>query len=889
MNASFLIDYRLSSEWNGGFTLEIYLTYQGREPLDGYQLDFGLDAELNTLWGADRYETTDTGYRIEDDGQLVPGETVRIKLKALGDDTVMPLSPSVNGVTASLTEGARLLTEALTPPDLLGDDYSFVDNAITVDDGIDAATLNALIAAAPEDATIHLAAGRYLFDESLVIERSDITLTGAGSDDTTLVFTRQALESDTKNAIRISGDEGETVARLASDVQQGDTRLTLGEGHGLAVGDTIRLAQSNDVAFLDAIGDSEWRELDSPLRTSMAQVVAVDGNEIVLDRGVHFDLDAGVTEVDRIEPLTDVRLEGLTVAFTLGEADSSNFSNTLPALSRYHAVEFNATVGAAMKDVAVVDGPSVAFEFSRSLDLDVQEITASGSFNKGSDGNGYAYELRESYDGQFSGLEDSGMRHGVLFASWYSSVGNEIRVTSTDRDINFHGGRDHGNSVHVEQSIRDAGNDKMSTTVWINEGETFGAPTDANANLVTFDYVIGSRRDDIIHASDDGAYLDGALGNDTLIGGRGDDILGGGGGWGTNRLEGGAGDDTALFTGELSDYDIEHLASGEWYVAGNGTRDTLADIERALFADGQLLDLATGAVSQVDARADVAPEAYWASREILDITDAADTAATSSLHASFDVVSRWSSGYVMGVTITNDGDAAVEVDNVALNLASDVHAFYGASLASRQGDDYLVDVTSRSLEAGESMRFSFKAYADTSDIPRDILLNGEPVTIDEGSLPDGSRLASALVDTDRTVTASGDETLTGGSGNDTLIGSAGDNVLMGSLGADRLEGGGGQDRFVWQAATESTPLSIDEIVDFGDDDLIDLSSLDADITQAGRQAFQWLGAESFTGDAGQLRYADDQLQGDINGDGLSDLVIGVQNLNPMDSGFLILS
>ena len=29
--------------------------------------------------------------------------------------------------------------------------------------------------------------------------------------------------------------------------------------------------------------------------------------------------------------------------------------------------------------------------------------------------------------------------------------------------------------------------------------------------------------------------------------------------------------------------------------------------------------------------------------------------------------------------------------------------------------------------------------------------------------------------------------------------------------------------------------------------------------------------------------------GDINGDGLSDLVIGVQNLNPMDSGFLILS
>ena len=193
MNASFLIDYRLSSEWNGGFTLEIYLTYQGREPLDGYQLDFGLDAELNTLWGADRYETTDTGYRIEDDGQLVPGETVRIKLKALGDDTVMPLSPSVNGVTASLTEGARLLTEALTPPDLLGDDYSFVDNAITVlpvsryDDQLRIGIARAIYG------NSHF--WRYAISASpaihIVVERGHVTLTGV----VTNHFDRQLAET----------------------------------------------------------------------------------------------------------------------------------------------------------------------------------------------------------------------------------------------------------------------------------------------------------------------------------------------------------------------------------------------------------------------------------------------------------------------------------------------------------------------------------------------------------------------------------------------------------------------------------------------------------------------------------------------------------------------
>ncbi|GHB24646.1 cellulose binding domain-containing protein [Salinicola rhizosphaerae] len=883
MSSAFLIDYRLTSEWNGGFTLEFYLTNQSESSLNGYQLDFGLDAKIDALWGADSYLTTEAGYRIDNDIRLAPGETTRIKIKALGDETVVPISPRLNGEEIELTDGARQLTEAHTHPDLLGDDYPFSDNAITVDNGIDAATLNALIAAAPEGATIHLAAGRYVFDESLAIERSDITLAGAGSDTTTLVFSQQALASDSTNAIRVSGKEEGVVATLAIHAQQGDTRIELSEGHGLEVGDTIRLSQPNDATFLDAIGDIEWRETDSPLRTSMAQIVAIDGNQVVLDRGIHFDLDAGVTEVEQVEPLTDVRLEGMSVAFTLGEPDDSDFSNTLPALSRYHAVEFNATVGATMKDVEVVDGPSVAFEFSRSLDLDVADITATGSFNKGSDGNGYAYELRESYDGHFSGLVDSGMRHSVLFASWHSSVGNDLRVTSTDRDINFHGGRDHGNTVYVGQSIRDADNDAMSTTVWTNAGEAFGAPTEENANLVTFDYAIGSRRDDVIHASDDGAYLDGALGNDTLLGGNGDDILGGGGGWGENILDGGAGDDTALFIGALSDYDIERLSDDKWHVAGNGSDDTLSDIERALFADGQLMDLATGAISQVEAPGNLSPEHYWASRESL------DTSSVSSLHATFDVVSRWSSGYVMGITITNEGDSAVTTDHIALTIPSDIHTLYGASLVAQQGDEYHLDIGSRTLESGDAMRFSFKAYADTSEIPREIFVGDQAATIDEGSLPDGSRLAEALVDADRVVMATGSGSLVGGSGNDILTGSPEDDILMGSLGADRLEGGGGQDRFVWQAAMESTPLSIDEVLDFCDNDLIDLSSLDANTSQEGQQAFQWQGEDSFTGEAGQLRFANNQLQGDINGDGLSDLVIGFQTLDQLDPGQLILS
>lgn len=597
---------------------------------------------------------------------------------------------------------------------------------IDVDSSTTASELEELIETAPDHATVRLAAGNYLFDDAITINRSDISLVGAGSDRTTLTFSDAALETNTDHAIRVEGGERELIGALASSVDEGERLLRLDEDHDLRPGDSVRLWQDNDEAFFEEIGDTSWRKQEhAELRTSMATVSAVDGTHVTLDRGVHFDLDAGETQIERLDTANDVTLEGFSVDFELGTADETAFDNTLEDLTGYQAIVLDGTVNGRLSDIQVIDGPSKAFHISRSLDVQVDDIEAHGAFNKGGNGNGYAYELRESYDGTFSGLTDSGMRHSLLFDSWRSSVGNDIEVASTDRDINFHGGRDHGNSVRVEQSIRDPDADEMSPTLWINEGgESFGAITDVDANDVVFDYVIGSRRDDEIRGSDDGVYLNGGLGHDTLIGGAGNDILqsGPGGEWhgGDNLLDGGGGINTALYTQDYDDYDI--ASSGDQVVIeGKGHVDTLENIHYAHFGDGTLLHLASGNRFEEEPFSIPSPE------EILDgdghlpalIDD------TTELVVTGNTTNSWSDGYVAEIFVENVSGEEIVDPEVRFALSADIDMLWNGELVEEDDANVVTHDGPNVLAPGDDWRFAFTAHGDDHSLPETLTAQGD--------------------------------------------------------------------------------------------------------------------------------------------------------------------
>lgn len=141
-------------------------------------------------------------------------------------------------------------------------------------------------------------------------------------------------------------------------------------------------------------------------------------------------------------------------------------------------------------------------------------------------------------------------------------------------------------------------------------------------------------------------------------------------------------------------------------------------------------------------------------------------------------------------------------------------------------------------------------------------------------------VGSAAIDTIRG--SAGDNLLDGGAGNDVLDGRVGNDTLVGGLGADTLAGGAGRDMFAYASTDESFSMMFDVIADFArGQDVINLSAIDANTLVAGDQAFTYIGAQAFHRVAGELRYANGFIQGDVNGDGYVDLQIQIRGFGSL--------
>lgn len=127
------------------------------------------------------------------------------------------------------------------------------------------------------------------------------------------------------------------------------------------------------------------------------------------------------------------------------------------------------------------------------------------------------------------------------------------------------------------------------------------------------------------------------------------------------------------------------------------------------------------------------------------------------------------------------------------------------------------------------------------------------------------------------------ENAIGGSQRDLLWGNAVDNILSGNggndvlngfEGSDTLTGGEGADKFIF-----STLDGIDTITDFATgEDMIDLSAF------GGFDTF--IGDAGFSGIAGEVRYIDGFVYGDLDGDGIADLTIDLNGAGLGGGDFL---
>ncbi len=147
------------------------------------------------------------------------------------------------------------------------------------------------------------------------------------------------------------------------------------------------------------------------------------------------------------------------------------------------------------------------------------------------------------------------------------------------------------------------------------------------------------------------------------------------------------------------------------------------------------------------------------------------------------------------------------------------------------------------LRAGKSSIFSSTQLADLGGGPNDGHARGN---IFNALLYRGDE--RSLIE--RALGGSGDDRILGNEANNRLIGNDGEDCLVGYEGADLLIGGAGADIFRFLSARDSRPGAADRICAGGGvvafegagapgGDRIDLRSIDADITRAGDQAFQF--------------------------------------------------
>jgi serralysin len=390
------------------------------------------------------------------------------------------------------------------------------------------------------------------------------------------------------------------------------------------------------------------------------------------------------------------------------------------------------------------------------------------------------------------------------------------------------------------------------------------------------DVILGHGGNDIIYGGDGNDSLHGDTGNDQLIGDAGNDFLYGGAG--DDRLWGGDGNDT-----------FDGGSGADAFAGGRGIDLVRYEASPAGIHIDLTLNTATGGDANGDSFSSI--EGVIGTR--FDDTLIGDGAANTL-----------SGGSGKDVLDGRDGNDTLQGGdgNDALTGGTGNDVLHGDAgndqLWGNDGDDTLQGGAGADVLAGGAGSDT----ADYSNSPGPVNVNlalgtaqwddadGDTLnSIENLTGSASSDLLTGDAGDNHLIGGASQDWLDGGAGHDTLEGGFGDDVLTGGLGADILIGNAGADHFVFKAIQDSLPGAPDQIVDFStvEADQIDLSAIDANSKVAGDQAFAYVGAAAFTHTAGELRFADHLLEGDVDGNGTADFAIQVHTATLKANDFIL--
>ncbi|HMI95583.1 MAG TPA: calcium-binding protein [Micropepsaceae bacterium] len=434
----------------------------------------------------------------------------------------------------------------------------------------------------------------------------------------------------------------------------------------------------------------------------------------------------------------------------------------------------------------------------------------------------------------------SGVTGGVPSGGADSIVGGDGNDT-----INGGGGAD--------TSIGGNGNDYIFAVLGTPESIDGGADVDTlDTTAFTGNYVVNLATGATNFAGESFVNMENLIsgvGNDSLTGTGGANLIDGGDG--NDTINGGGGADTSI-GGNGNDYIFAVLGTPESIDGGAGV-DTL---DTTAFTGNYVVNLATGKTN---------------------------FAGESFIHME-NLISGAGNDSLTGTAGANKIDGGAGNDSIDGGAGNDtINGGGGADTSiGGAGNDYIYAVigTPESIDGGTGVdTLNTTAFAGNYVVN---LATGATNFAGE-SFINMENLISGAGNDSLTGTA-GVNKIDGGAGNDSIDGGGGADKLTGGLGADSLTGGAGSDNFVFTDIAQSTVAIAgrDEVADFNQDK-IDLKLIDANTGLAGDQAFTLIGTAAFSGVAGELRYAlsggNTLVTGDVNGDATADFAVLVTGVH----------
>ncbi len=451
----------------------------------------------------------------------------------------------------------------------------------------------------------------------------------------------------------------------------------------------------------------------------------------------------------------------------------------------------------------------------------------------------------------------------VFFIDATAAQGKSISV-----NINDDGG---ANDITVRAAGGNDGTDiRVERTEWDGVAYTFSdAPTSINLDASTDqgmanNYAQGWDGADRIIARASANWIGAtATATNNLFGFDGDDVIrayavvGGGGSFAANFLDGGAGDDSLYAKVSVSDGASVGPVYSELY--GGQGNDSL----RAVGGEGSILNGGAG------------NDTLRSSGALDTLTGGAgdDTIRFDAPQQAGPTISGGAGNDRITVVLDPESHAqmssAIEggAGNDRISLKAEMHGSGGPSsghftLAGGNGADTISGTLWVSSEDNaESSPNGGVLWIEGGD--GDDRLSGTIHDLQGIGLVANSNLYGGAGNDRLTVRGGEGNILNGGAGNDTLIGGSGSDTLIGLQGDDALQGKGGADIFLFGFIRSGER---DRIADFViGEDVIDLSQIDANRDRGGEQSFRF-GTREGTGRAwieedpdttGSILYADD--------------------------------